>query len=158
MDKRFVSNSEKETFEIGKSLADRAKVFLLYGGLGAGKTVLVRGICAALGVRESEIHSPTFAIVNEYQSTVDSRQLTVFHFDAYRLSPKEWVNGGFDEYLEQGVCLIEWAENVPDLTKNEKRITNNDCEFSQAKIDDMNVIKIKIEGSGDEPRCITIDS
>ena len=126
-----VTNSEQETFEFGKSIAHLGKTFLLYGELGAGKTVLIRGICAELGASPNQIHSPTFAIVNEYISPHG----TVYHFDAYRLSPATWLSGGFDEYLDNGICLIEWAENLP-------------------KTDG---VKIEIKGNGDQPRWINVN-
>ena len=129
---KYTTNSEQETIELGKKIAGLSKTFLLYGELGAGKTALIRGICSALGVSPEQIHSPTFAIVNEYQG--DSG--TIFHFDAYRLTPNDWLTGGFDEYLDSGICLIEWAENVPPIEGT----------------------KITIEGSGDSPRLITISS
>ena len=127
----YISSSEQETFELGKELADKSKVFLLYGDLGAGKTTLIRGICVAFGVPREQVHSPTFAIVNEYESSAG----IIYHFDAYRLTADEWVSGGFDEYLDNGICLIEWAENMPEIE---------------------NSLKIIVDGSGNEPRCITL--
>ena len=126
-----ITNSELETFEFGQQIAHLGQTFLLYGELGVGKTALIRGICSALGVDEKQIHSPTFAIVNEYESPNG----TIFHFDAYRLTPKSWLNDGFDEYLDKGICLIEWAENLPPI---------------------VNAIKIEIKGSGDKPRWIKV--
>lgn len=83
-------------------------VFCLSGDLGAGKTLLSRGIAEALGVAPEAVNSPTFAIMNVYQG----RELEVRHFDLYRLNrPEELEDIGFDEYAGgSGVTLIEWAE------------------------------------------------
>lgn len=80
----------------------------LDGDLGAGKTLLTKGIAVGLGVDEP-VTSPTFAIVQEYAG-----RLPVFHLDAYRLSsPAELVGVGFDDIVDAGgVVVIEWGERV----------------------------------------------
>lgn len=92
---------------LGK-LARSGDVFCFTGDLGAGKTLMSRGISLALGVAEDEVTSPTFAIMNVY----DGSELEVRHFDLYRLNrPEELEDIGFDEYAGgDGVTLIEWAE------------------------------------------------
>lgn len=92
---------------LGRHAAD-GDVFCLTGDLGAGKTLLSRGVAEALGVSSEDVTSPTFAIMNVYQGT----ELEVRHFDLYRLNrPEELENIGFDEYAGgDGVTLIEWAE------------------------------------------------
>ena len=100
-----------ETEALGKLLGRHAAdgdVFCLTGDLGAGKTLLSRGVAEALGVSSEDVTSPTFAIMNVYQGT----ELEVRHFDLYRLNrPEELEDIGFDEYAGgDGVTLIEWAE------------------------------------------------
>ena len=96
---------------LGRLLGRHAKngdVFCLSGDLGAGKTLLSRGVAEALGVAASDVTSPTFAIMNVYQG----KALEVRHFDLYRLNrPEELEDIGFEEYAGgDGVTLIEWAE------------------------------------------------
>ena len=92
---------------LGRHAAD-GDVFCLTGDLGAGKTLLSRGVAEALGVSSEDVTSPTFAIMNVYQGT----ELEVRHFDLYRLNrPEELEDNGCDEYAGgDGVTLIEWAE------------------------------------------------
>lgn len=118
---KYISNCEKDTYEIGKKLAENLNpgdVIAFYGDLGAGKTAFTKGVCAHFGIED--VHSPTFTIVNEYNGDV-----TVYHFDAYRIDDDSWINGGFDEYLfAGGICVIEWAENLSDvLPKNTIKVT-----------------------------------
>ena len=101
----------EETENLGRllgSLAQDGDVFCFTGDLGAGKTLMSRGIATALGVAEEEITSPTFAIMNVYAG----RELEVRHFDLYRINrPEELEDIGFAEYAGgEGVTLIEWAE------------------------------------------------
>lgn len=89
------------------------KVILLEGEMGVGKTTLIKELVKELGVIES-ISSPTFSLVNEYQ-TIDNQ--IIFHFDFYRIKKEsEALDMGIDEYLYSGNwCFIEWAENIPNL-------------------------------------------
>lgn len=89
------------------------KVILLEGEMGVGKTTLIKELVKELGVIES-ISSPTFSLVNEYQ-TIDNQ--IIFHFDFYRIKKEsEALDMGIDEYLYSGNwCFIEWAENIPSL-------------------------------------------
>lgn len=108
------TNSESETFEVGKKLGESASagdIYLLDGDLGVGKTVLAKGFAAGLGITEP-VTSPTFTIVHEYEG-----RLPLYHFDVYRIGdPDEMYDIGFDEYLYgEGVCLIEWPERVEEL-------------------------------------------
>ena len=108
-------NSEEETYnwavEFGKSLK-AGDMVALYGNLGAGKTVMSRGICKGLGF-EGSVCSPTYTILHEYPNDPP-----LFHFDLYRLEPgPELYEVGFDhDYLSRGVTLIEWPERLDGQT------------------------------------------
>ena len=101
------------TLALGRKLAEglrRGDCVALAGSLGAGKTVLVRGIAAGLGLRDPRlVSSPTFVLVHEYPARV-----RVYHLDLYRMaSPAaELAELGLDEMLEEGVVLIEWADRA----------------------------------------------
>jgi tRNA threonylcarbamoyladenosine biosynthesis protein TsaE len=97
-------------------------VVALVGPLGAGKTHLVRAVAAGLGVADRRVvTSPTFVLVQEYDA-----RLPIYHFDAYRLRGSgEFSDLGAHEYLEgDGVCLVEWADRVPEcLPADHLRLT-----------------------------------
>ena len=107
----YQSNSVAETEAFGESLGRSAQpgwVYGLSGDLGAGKTALVRGFARGLGC-VSRVHSPTFALLNEYEGG----RLRLFHLDLYRLnSPEEIRAAGLEEYVSQpeGVAVVEWIE------------------------------------------------
>lgn len=107
-----ITNSEKETFELAYKIASELgekRIVCLNGELGAGKTVFVRGFCSFFGI--SEIWSPTFTIVNEYEGSQ-----SVYHFDVYRLADEdEFYAIGGEEYFEKGICIIEWSDLVKDV-------------------------------------------
>lgn len=110
----FVTNSERETEELGARLGSRLEpgaVVAFTGDLGAGKTAFTRGLARGLGISE-RVTSPTFTIVNEYEGG----RLPLFHFDMYRLgSSDELFDIGWEDYLARGgVCAVEWSENVAD--------------------------------------------
>ena len=89
------------------------KVILFNGEMGVGKTTFIKSLCAALGVEEAT-SSPTFSLVNEYETKGGK---SVYHFDVYRLkSESEAYDMGMDEYLYSGNWnFIEWAEKIPSL-------------------------------------------
>ena len=91
-----------------------SKVFAFYGKMGAGKTTFIKAICEELGV-DDVITSPTFAIVNEYQSSTTGE--SIFHFDFYRIKKLEEVyDMGYEDYFYNGgLCLIEWPELIEQL-------------------------------------------
>ncbi len=94
------------------SLAGNQRIIAFYGKMGAGKTTLIKEICKTLGV-EDVVCSPTFAIVNEYNSDEDK----IFHFDFYRLKNiQEAFDIGYEDYFYSGnYCLIEWPEKITEL-------------------------------------------
>ena len=117
------TNSEKETIELGKKIAKNLKrgtVIVLTGDLGSGKTKLTEGILTYFGLQD-EISSPTFTIVNEY----NTESLDIFHFDVYRLSDiDEFYAIGGEEYFSQGICIIEWGEIIQEtLPEHYTKIT-----------------------------------
>lgn len=91
-----------------------SKVFAFYGKMGAGKTTFIKAICEELGV-DDVITSPTFAIVNEYQSATTGD--SIYHFDFYRIKKLEEVyDMGYEDYFYSGsLCFLEWPELIDDL-------------------------------------------
>ena len=107
--------AEVQTQELGQRLGRllcEPALILLQGDLGAGKSVLARGIARGLGVApEIPITSPTFTLMNQY-----SARLPLYHFDLYRLSgPDDLIELGFDDFAAgDGVALVEWPERLED--------------------------------------------
>lgn len=99
--------------EFVKNMGD-GKVFAFYGKMGAGKTTFIKAICEELGV-DDVITSPTFAIVNEYQSATTGD--SIYHFDFYRIKKLEEVyDMGYEDYFYSGsLCFLEWPELIDDL-------------------------------------------
>ncbi len=111
----FISHSEEETLAWAEEYAaglGAGDTVLLEGEMGAGKTVVAKGVARGLGVR-SEVTSPTYAYINSYE---DGR-LPLFHFDCYRIPSVDYARAiGFGEYFSMGgVCLVEWSENIAPL-------------------------------------------
>lgn len=108
--KEYISHSLADTERIALEIAQSLKgneVVAMLGGLGVGKTTFTRGFVSAFGVTDG-VHSPTFAIVNEYQGDVD-----IYHFDMYRITDEDDLySTGFFDYLGKGLIIIEWSENV----------------------------------------------
>ena len=96
--------------------AQQIKVWIFVGDLGAGKTTLIKKICKNLGVND-EVASPTFAIINEY----DTNGTPLYHFDFYRLkTEQEAIDIGVGEYFYSGnYCLIEWPQKVENILPDE---------------------------------------
>ena len=87
----------------------------LRGDLGAGKTEFSRGF-ASVASPGSTVKSPTYALVNEYKKG----KIPVFHFDIYRLADEDDLySTGYFDYLERGICLVEWFENIPECLPDE---------------------------------------
>lgn len=95
-------------------LAGRGDVVALWGGLGAGKTVLARGFIRTLFGGDEEVPSPTFTLVQTYGDADGG--IPVFHFDLFRLNaPEEAIELGFEEAIASGITLIEWPEKLGAL-------------------------------------------
>ena len=136
----FESNSPEMTFEYGEKLSRElgpGDVVLLHGGLGAGKTLLTKGIMSGLNFDVDEVTSPSFALVNLYRTS----KLDVYHIDLWRIEKSE--NAAFEIGLEEiltepnAVVIIEWAERLGNYV------------FASRAID------VQIDGDGDDPRNIT---
>ena len=113
------TNSEKETFELGKKIGEKAvkgTVFALTGDLGVGKTVFTKGVAKGLGIEE-QVNSPTFTILQVY----DSGRLPFYHFDVYRIGDvSEMDEIGYEDYFfGDGVCFVEWAELIEEILPQE---------------------------------------
>ena len=133
----FTTNSPAETEAIGAALGKilpAGTVIAYRGDLGAGKTAFTRGLARGLGFTDM-VTSPTYTIVNEYLGG----RLPLFHFDMYRLrSSDDLWDIGWEDYLDRnGVCAVEWSENVDDALEKPLNIT--------------------IEKLGEETRRITIE-
>ncbi len=119
----FLTNSPEETEKIGAALGkilNPGTVLAYRGDLGAGKTAFTRGLARGLGYGEP-VTSPTYTIVNEYLGG----RLPLFHFDMYRLrSSDDLWDIGWEDYLDRnGVCAVEWSENVEDALENAVFVT-----------------------------------
>ena len=112
----------------------KGDVYAFYGSMGAGKTTFIKAVCDVLGV-DDVVTSPTFAIVNEYTSSVMSAP--IYHFDFYRIKKLEEVyDMGYEDYFYgNGVCMIEWPELVENLLPED-------------------VIKVNITAGADDVRTI----
>ena len=138
----IVCASPEETFDLGTKLADELReqdVVLLRGGLGAGKTLLTKGILHGLNFDTDEVTSPSFALVNLYRT----EKFDVYHIDLWRIESSE--NAGFEIGLEEivdepnAIVIVEWAERLGKYRF------------------DSRVFDIQIDGDGDDARTITVE-
>lgn len=124
MERVAESQSAAETFAYGKALGEKAapgEIYTLIGDLGVGKTVFTQGLAAGLGITEP-VNSPTFTILQSYESG----RLALHHFDVYRIGDASEMEeiGCEDCFYGDGVCLIEWADQIAEiLPENCIRIT-----------------------------------
>ena len=133
----FITNSPEETEALGAALGKRlpaGTVIAYRGDLGAGKTAFTRGLARGLGCTDT-VTSPTYTIVNEYLGG----RLPLFHFDMYRLrSADDLWDIGWEDYLDRnGICAVEWSENVADAMEN--------------------AVTVNLEKLGENTRRITIE-
>ena len=133
----YLTTSPVETEAIGEALGKKitaGAVIAYLGDLGAGKTAFTRGLARGLGYLEP-VTSPTYTVCNEYLGG----RLPLFHFDMYRLRCADdlW-DIGWDDYLDRnGVCAVEWSENVQEALEG--------------------AVTVNIEKTGEESRRITIE-
>jgi len=142
MDKIQNCASAEDTFELGARLADELQesdVVLLHGDLGAGKTVLAKGILSGLAFDPADVTSPSFALVNLYPT----EKFNVYHIDLWRVESgtDAAFEVGLDDIMasDKSVVIIEWAERL------------GDPRF------DSRVFDVRIAGDGDDPRTITLE-
>ena len=139
----YTCETPDDTFALGERIGAQIQagdVLMLRGGLGAGKTLLTKGILNALDFDIDEVTSPSFTLVNLYRTpTVD-----VYHIDLWRLSENSDVASavGLEEILadENNVAIIEWSEKLRSFSNTGR------------------IIEISISGDGDDPRTIDIKS
>ena len=108
-----VSTSEQQTLEIARDLAKSLPVpahVLLYGDLGAGKTIFAKGLAEGFGVLDvDEVSSPTFTLINQY-----SGRLRIYHIDLYRIETGRLEGLGLEEIFDDtnAAVIVEWAERL----------------------------------------------
>jgi len=139
----FRSLSSEDTYTLGEKLGailQGGDVLCLKGELGAGKTVLAKGIGKALGIKEP-MTSPTFTFQLEYAGIAQGRPVRLIHMDLYRLRYPEEVEviGVEEAFQEDVICLIEW----PDIAE---------------AVLPADALEIELKGSGEEPREIAFRS
>ena len=142
-DEDLTCNSPDQTFALGEKIGrglSSGEVVLLYGGLGAGKTVLTKGILCGLDFDVDEVTSPSFTLVNLYKTM----RFDVYHIDLWRLDGGQDAADavGLDEIVEatNAVTIIEWADRLA------------------ARSFPNPTTKIDIKGEGDAPRRISIQT
>jgi tRNA threonylcarbamoyladenosine biosynthesis protein TsaE len=115
-----VSQSSLHTERIGERLARLAQpgdVLALWGELGAGKTVLAKGVASGLGLEAGDVSSPTFIIMREHFGG----RLPLFHVDLYRLEGKDLGTTGWEEALDAGgITVIEWPDRAGDALPDDR--------------------------------------
>jgi len=139
----FICETPEETFDLGEKLGAELRggeVVLLSGGLGAGKTLLTKGILYALEYDVDEVTSPSFTLVNLYRT----EKFDVYHIDFWRLDTIEDVASavGLNEILEDETAIViaEWSERLKEINFQNK------------------IIRVSIDGDGDEPRRIVLNA
>ena len=134
----FYTSSPDETERIGAELAgallqdsELPRFIALYGDLGVGKTAFVRGFASVVSPG-ARVKSPTFALVIEYR-VKGGKNPPVFHFDMYRIIDEdELFPIGFYDYLEGGICLVEWSENIEYALPDERfSVTIEKCSVDE---------------------------
>ncbi len=137
--KVYISKSLEDTEKIASEIAnnlEKGGFLALYGGMGAGKTAFVRGLVKALAPECLDlVHSPTFAIVNEYKGD----KLDIYHFDLYRLTDEDdlYSTGFYDYGSQGGIVITEWTELFEDSVPE-------------------NAVKVKIEILSETERRFTV--
>ena len=140
--REFVTRNPAETHEVGRNLGEGLRggeVVLLFGALGAGKTVFVKGLAEGLGLQSEEVRSPAYTLINEHPGKV-----SLFHADLYRLSPDSLVELGLEEVYGEGqVVAVEWAERLEEAGWD---------------LDDAVIVEIDCHPTEDETRMIMLNA
>lgn len=139
----FLCETPQDTFDLGEKIGETlsgGEMILLFGGIGAGKTLFTKGILHALDFDVDEVTSPSFTLVNLYKTP----RFDVFHIDLWRIDEKADAGAavGLNEILEDrtAVTIIEWSERLQNFPFPEK------------------TFQVRIEGDGDDARRILIDA
>jgi tRNA threonylcarbamoyladenosine biosynthesis protein TsaE len=109
----MISTSEEQTYAYARNLAASHKIpahILLYGDLGAGKTLFAKGLAEGFGVADvDEVSSPTFTLINQY-----SGRVRIYHIDLYRIETGALAGLGLDEIFDdpEAAVIVEWAERL----------------------------------------------
>ena len=109
----MISQSEQQTYAVAKELAHNTKIpahILLYGDLGAGKTVFAKGLADGFGVTDvDDVSSPTFTLINQYVG-----QVRIYHIDLYRIETGALDGLGLEEIFEDhnAAVIVEWADRM----------------------------------------------
>ena len=109
----MLSTSEQETYSFAKNMAESLPIpahVLLYGDLGAGKTIFAKGLADGFGVADvNDVSSPTFTLINQY-----SGRVKIYHIDLYRIEPGAVDGLGLEEIFDdpKAAVIIEWAERL----------------------------------------------
>ncbi len=118
--KEYITHSADETIALGRELAatlKNARVVILQGDLGAGKTTLVKGVAEGLqAASQEDVTSPTFTLIHEFHGP----EVNLYHVDLYRIeTERELATLGLDElFAEEGnLVLLEWGEKFPRLMR-----------------------------------------
>ena len=136
----YICETPQDTFDLGEKFGETLRggeMILLSGGLGAGKTLLTKGILYALDFDVDEVTSPSFTLVNLYKTP----QIDVYHIDLWRMEGKNAASAvGLDEILEEpnAVTIVEWSERLGEM------------------IFPNRTVKVDLAGDGDEPRTIKV--
>jgi len=138
----FDSHSPEDTFLLGRKLGEASRaglVVALTGDLGTGKTVFTQGFARGLGI-PGPVNSPTFTIMQVYEEG----RLPLYHFDVYRIGDIEEMEeiGYEDCFYSQGVCLVEWADQVREILPGQ-------C---------LHITLTKVPEKGFDYRCITLQA
>lgn len=139
---KFTCETPEETFALGEKLGESLRggeIVLLYGGLGAGKTLFTKGILYALRFDVDEVTSPSFTLVNLYKT----EKFNIYHIDLWRLDKNTDVIRavGLDEILEDetAIVIVEWSEKLKNKSFPNK------------------TIRVEIKGDGEEERQLRIN-
>lgn len=137
----FLCETPQDTFDFGEKIGESLKggeMVLLSGGLGAGKTLLTKGVLYALDFDVDEVTSPSFTLVNLYKT----EKFNVFHIDLWRINENADAAKavGLDEIIEDetAVTIIEWSERLRNFSFPES------------------VLQITLEGDGDDARKMSV--
>lgn len=138
---KFESKSVEETLALGRKLGAACRpgtVISLRGSLGAGKTVIAKGVAEALGITEA-IVSPTFTLVQEYEGS-----MPMYHMDLYRISGAEEFEmiGGEEMLYSDGVALVEWSEKIESMLPDDTVYINLEILPDQTRIIDVEGIAL----------------